>query len=46
MAVASGVIRCSGLIRQSGHGGIAATIRDTEYENDLLYALLRITPDQ
>ncbi len=35
----------TGLIRQSGHDGIAATIRDAEYDNDLLYALLRITPD-
>ena len=35
----------AGLIRQSGHDDIAATIRDTEYDNDLLYALLRITPD-
>jgi hypothetical protein len=35
----------AGLIRQSGHDGIAATIRDAEYDNDLLYALLRITPD-
>jgi hypothetical protein len=32
------------LIRQSGHGDIAATIRDAEYDNDLLYAMLRITP--
>lgn len=35
----------AGLIRQSGHGDIAATIRDAEYDNDLLYALLRITPE-
>jgi predicted transposase YbfD/YdcC len=35
----------AGLIRQSGHDGIAVTIRDAEYDNDLLYALLRITPD-
>jgi predicted transposase YbfD/YdcC len=35
----------AGLIRQSGHDGIAATIRDAEYNNDPLYALLRITPD-
>jgi hypothetical protein len=36
----------AGLIRQSGHGDIAAAIRDTEYDNDLLDALLRITPDR
>lgn len=35
----------TGLIRQSGHGDIAATTRDAEYDNNLLYALLRITPD-
>jgi predicted transposase YbfD/YdcC len=35
----------AGLIRQSGYDSIAATIRDTEYDNNLLYALLRITPD-
>lgn len=34
-----------GLIRQSGHDGIAATIRDAEYDSTLLLALLRLTPD-
>jgi predicted transposase YbfD/YdcC len=33
-----------GLIRQAGHPDIAATIRDAEYDNDLLFALLRLTP--
>jgi predicted transposase YbfD/YdcC len=35
----------TGLIRQSGRNDIAATIRDAEYDNDLLLALLRLTPD-
>lgn len=35
----------TGLIRQAGYDGTAAAIRDAEYDNDLLYALLRITPD-
>jgi predicted transposase YbfD/YdcC len=34
----------TGLIRQTGHDDIAATIREAEYDNDLLRALLRITP--
>jgi predicted transposase YbfD/YdcC len=33
-----------GLIRQAGHDDIAATIRDAEYDNALLLALLRLTP--
>jgi hypothetical protein len=33
-----------GLIRQTGHDDIAATIRDAEYDNSLLLALLRFTP--
>ena len=33
-----------GLIRQDGHHGIAATIRDAEYDTTLLLALLRLTP--
>ena len=33
-----------GLIRQAGYNGIAATIRDAEYDNTLLLALLRLTP--
>jgi predicted transposase YbfD/YdcC len=32
-----------GLIRQAGYDGIAATIREAEYDNALLFALLRIT---
>lgn len=35
----------TGLIRQSGRNDIAATIRDAEYDNDLLLALLRLSPD-
>ena len=31
-----------GLIRQAGYNGIAATIRDAEYDNTLLLALLRL----
>jgi hypothetical protein len=31
------------LIRQAGHNGIAATIRDAEYDRTLLLALLRLT---
>jgi predicted transposase YbfD/YdcC len=34
-----------GLIRQDGHDDIAATIRQAEYDNALLIALLRLTPD-
>ncbi|HEX7162012.1 MAG TPA: ISAs1 family transposase [Trebonia sp.] len=34
----------TGLIRQSGRGDIAATIREAEYDNTLLLALLRLTP--
>ena len=34
----------TGLIRQAGCDEIAATIRDAEYDNDLLTALLRLTP--
>ena len=34
-----------GLIRQAGYDGIAATIRDAEYDSTLLLALLRLTPD-
>jgi len=33
-----------GLIRQAGHDDIAATIREAEYDNSLLLALLRLTP--
>jgi len=33
----------TGLIRQAGHDGIAATIREAEYDNTLLLALLRLT---
>jgi len=33
-----------GLIRQAGREDIAATIRDAEYDNDLLLALIRLTP--
>jgi len=33
-----------GLIHQSGRDDIAATIREAEYDNSLLLALLRITP--
>jgi predicted transposase YbfD/YdcC len=32
-----------GLIRQGGHQDIAATIRDAEYDNALIMALLRLT---
>ncbi len=35
----------TGLIRQAGRDDIAATIREAEYNNDLLLALLRLTPD-
>lgn len=31
-----------GLIRQAGHGDIATTIREAEYDNDLLLAILRL----
>ena len=31
------------LIRQAGRDGIAATIRDAEYDRTLLFALLRLT---
>jgi hypothetical protein len=34
-----------GLIRQADRDDIAATIREAEYDNDLLLALLRLTPD-
>jgi predicted transposase YbfD/YdcC len=34
----------AGLIRQSGRGDIAATIREAEYDSTLLLALLRLTP--
>ena len=34
-----------GLIRQAGRDDIAATIREAEYDNALLVALLRLTPD-
>jgi predicted transposase YbfD/YdcC len=34
----------TGLIRQSGRDDIAATIREAEYDNILLPALLRLTP--
>ena len=33
-----------GLIRQHGRTGIAATIRDAQYDNNLLHALLRLEP--
>lgn len=33
-----------GLIRQAGHPGIAATIRQAEYDKTLLLAILRLTP--
>ncbi len=33
-----------GLIRQHGRTGIAATIREAEYDKDLLHALLRLEP--
>ena len=33
-----------GLIHQSGRDDIAATIREAEYDNALLLALLRLTP--
>ena len=36
----------TGLSRQAGYGSIPAAIRDAEYDNDLLLALLRITPDR
>ena len=32
-----------GLIRQDGHQDIAATIRNAEYDNALIMALLRLT---
>jgi hypothetical protein len=32
-----------GLIRQAGYDGIASTIREAEYGNALLFALLRLT---
>jgi hypothetical protein len=32
------------LIRQDGHDDIAATIREAEYDNAPLLALLRLTP--
>ena len=35
----------TGLIRQAGRSDIAATIREAEHDNDLLHALLRLTPD-
>jgi predicted transposase YbfD/YdcC len=34
----------TGLIRQAGRNDIAATIREAEYDNDLLTALTRLTP--
>lgn len=34
----------TGLIRQAGRNDIAATISDAEYDNDLLTAILRLTP--
>ena len=34
----------TGLSRQAGYDSIAAAIRDAEYDNDLLFALLRLTP--
>lgn len=34
----------TGLIRQHGHTGIAATIRDAQYDKTLVYALLRLGP--
>jgi hypothetical protein len=34
----------TGLIRQAGRDGIAATIREAEYDNDLPPALLHLTP--
>lgn len=34
----------TGLIRQAGRNDIAATISDAEYDNDLILALLRLTP--
>jgi predicted transposase YbfD/YdcC len=33
-----------GLIRQHGRTGIAATIREAEYDKDLIHALLRLEP--
>lgn len=33
-----------GLIRQAGHTEIAATARETRYDNDLLLAILRLEP--
>jgi predicted transposase YbfD/YdcC len=33
-----------GLVRQGGYDGIAATIRNTEYDSTMLIALLRLTP--
>lgn len=35
----------TGLIRQAGRTGIAGAIRDAEHDNDLLLALMRLTPD-
>jgi hypothetical protein len=35
----------AGLIRQAGRNDIADTIRDAEYDNDLLLALPCLTPD-
>jgi predicted transposase YbfD/YdcC len=32
-----------GLIRQAGYEDVAATIRNAEYDNDLIFALLRLT---
>ena len=34
----------TGLIRQAGRNDVAATISDAEYDNDLLTAILRLTP--
>jgi predicted transposase YbfD/YdcC len=34
----------TGLIRQQGRTGIAATLRDAEYDKTLVYALLRLEP--
>lgn len=34
----------TGLIRQAGRNDIAATISDTEYDNDLPTALTRLSP--
>ena len=35
----------TGLIHQANRSDIAATIREAVYDNDLLHALLRLTPD-